>query len=253
MSAEKPIAILTYHSLDDSGSVLATPPALFEEQMAALHESGTAVVSLEGIPDDGAPAAGGVVITFDDGFRSIFSPLMTACERYRWPVTVFLVTDYCGRDNGWPGQPDTIPRQPLLGWDEVRELARAGVRFGSHTRSHPDLTRSGPGGVEDELRGSKERIEDALGVPVTSLAFPYGRHSTEVREVARRHYRRACDTTLDYAGPASDPLALERLDMYYLQDPRRLSRLFTAGTRSYMAFRRNLRRLRGWAREALDA
>jgi peptidoglycan/xylan/chitin deacetylase (PgdA/CDA1 family) len=61
-----------------------------------------------------------------------------------------------------------------LSWDEVRQMAGEGVAFGSHTERHPILTRVTPDRARQEVSGSKHRLEDEVGVPVTAFAYPNG-------------------------------------------------------------------------------
>ena len=239
-------AILTYHSLDDSGSVVSTPPRVFAEQMRRLSQASVKVVSLAEAYH-GRQACHGpplVALTFDDGFRNLHDYALPVLQRYGFPATVFLVTDYCGRTNFWPGQPTTIPRAPLLRWTEVKMMRDSGVTFGSHTRTHARLTSLKPCQVEAELVMSKQRIEDTLGEAVDTFAYPYGVYDGEVRRLVATHFDLACSTDLGFLGAASDPLSLERLDTYYLRHPASFQRLFSPVTRGYIQWRAWLRTLR---------
>lgn len=237
-------AVLTYHTLDESGGVLATSPGVFAEQMRALAEAGVRVVPLEELAailsgrDSDQPA---VALTFDDGFRSVCEHALPVLGRHGFPATVFIVTDYCGRTNAWPSQRAHIARHPLLSWDELRELARAGVALGCHTRSHPDLRKLSARELEREVTGAKADMEDRLGVAVESFAYPYGAFDRRVQTVVAGHFSLACATTLGFVGPHSDRLAIERLDMYYLQRPALLAHLFTPWVAGYLRLRRALR------------
>lgn len=244
-------AVLTYHALDESSSVLATSPSLFAEQMRILAESGVRIVPLTDLPSFLAetPTSEPVVaLTFDDGFRSVYEHALPILAGYRFPATVFVVSNYCGRTNAWPSQPAHVARQPLLGWAELRELDRAGVRPGCHSSTHPDLRHLSPNEVSEEVAGAKARIEDALCVPVETFAYPYGAYNRRVRELVADHFSLACATTLGFVGPDSDPFAVERLDMYYLRRPTLLARLFTPSVRTYLRLRRSLREVRGRTR-----
>jgi peptidoglycan/xylan/chitin deacetylase (PgdA/CDA1 family) len=240
------IAILAYHSLDDSDSVLSTPPGVFAEQMRILHGLGLKVISLGQVPDERAHqrAEKAVVITFDDGFRNVYEHALPVLQEYRFPATVFLVTDYCEKTNSWPGQPPSITRQPLLRWSQVREMSEAGLAFGSHTCTHPDLRRLPSQTAERELASSKKIIEDRTGRPADTFAYPYGSYDGDVMRLARAHFQLACSTILGFVKPQSDPFALERLDMYYLQSPALFRRLFSPALSAYIGVRRSLRRLR---------
>lgn len=241
------LSILTYHSLDDSGSVLSTSPQLFAEQMRILSELDVKVISLEEAPGALLNAAAGarfVAITFDDGFQNIFEAGFPVLQRYGFPATVFLVSDYCGRDNSWPGQPSFVQRRPLLRWAEVKEMSAAGVAFGGHTRTHPDLRSVTSAVAGEEIVSSKKAIEDVVGGSVQSFAYPYGAYNEEVKRLAQMHFSLACTTQLDFVGMESDPFALERLDTYYLRRPALFRRLFSAELSMYIRFRRTIRDLR---------
>ena len=240
-------AILTYHAIDESGSVLSTSPRLFAEQMQILAETGARTVPLTELPklitaaSTGAPV---VALTFDDGFLSVYEHALPVLAGYGFPATVFVVSDYCGRTNAWPSQPARVARQPLMGWKELRELGRAGVTPGCHTRSHPDLRSLTPSEMSEQLTGAKAQIEDALAMPVETFAYPYGAYDRRVRAQVAAHFSLACATTLGFVGSGSDPFALERLDMYYLRRPALVARLFTPPVRGYLRVRRGVRDLR---------
>ncbi len=241
------IVILTYHGLDDSGSVLSVAPPIFAEQMRILRDLPVRVVALEKIACalvEGSAVEDLVAITFDDGFRSVFEHAVPVLQRYGFPATVFLVTDYCGANNAWPGQPAWAPRAPLLDWTEVREMAAGGVVFGSHTRTHPDLRRVRPAQAHEELTGSKKAIEDATGRPVVTLAYPYGVSDASVRRLVEAHYALACTADLRFVRAGADRLALPRLDVHYLRRPALFARILSREVSGYLTLRRWLRDVR---------
>ena len=241
------VAILTYHALDDSGSVLSTPPATFASQMRSLVESGARVVPLAdlvrtALESDVSPPR--VAITFDDGLRSVYEHGLPVLDELGLAATVFLVTDYCGKTNDWPGQPSGFGNRAMLGWAEIKEMAAAGVAFASHGRTHRDLTGLSAPELEMEMVESKRSIEDALGLAADGFAYPYGTHDARVRALARAHFTLACGTTFGFVTAGSDRFALERLDMYYFRRSPALGRLFAADLRAYIALRRGLRACR---------
>lgn len=241
-------AILTYHSLDDGGSVLSTPPALFAEQMRILSELGVQVVPLSEVHRRlrGAALAEPVVaITFDDGFRSAYSHGLPILQRYGFPATIFLVTDYCGKMNAWPSQPLSIAPRLLLRWTEVKEMSTAGIAFGSHARTHPDLRAIAHHEVEEELVTSKRAIEDAIGRSADLFAYPYGVYNDTIKRIVQAYFTLACSAQLGFVTVGSDPFALERLDMYYLHRTQVFRRLFSREVGVYIRCRRVLRDLRG--------
>jgi peptidoglycan/xylan/chitin deacetylase (PgdA/CDA1 family) len=231
-------AILTYHSLDDSGSVISVRPDLFAQQMDALATSGVQVVPLTGLPSTVAPA---VALTFDDGFENFADVAAPALARHGFPATVFLVTDYCGGRSDWPSQPVRIPRLPLMSWSQIAELSRDGVEFGAHTATHPDLTRLDETAAREEILSSQRRVEDATGRPALSFAYPYGSMNETARRIVAEHFTAGCSTRLGWVTEASAPEALERLDVYYLSRLYLFRRLFDSPARWYLGLRAALR------------
>jgi peptidoglycan/xylan/chitin deacetylase (PgdA/CDA1 family) len=102
---------------------------------------------------------------------------------------------------------------PSLSWDDARSLREAGWEIGSHTCSHPRLTRLPDDRLARELAESKERCEANLG-SCLSLAYPYGDHDGRVVAAAEgAGYRFAC--TLPDRLPAAAPLAWPRIGIYH--------------------------------------
>ncbi|MCC6862445.1 MAG: polysaccharide deacetylase family protein [Bryobacterales bacterium] len=238
-SASNPV-ILTYHSIDDSGSVISTSPRDFRRQMRSLAESGRPVVGLSEV----AGTPGGVAITFDDGFRNLLDVALPVLRQYSFPATVFVVSRFAGGTNRWWQPVAGIPELPLMTWGEIREVLAGGIAVGAHSRSHPDLTRLSAGEAETELAGSKADLEQAIGRPVRALAYPYGLRSAALVELARRHFSVACSTELRGIRPGGDPLDLPRIDTCYLKNPIWFRNLQTPAGTAYVFVRRLLRELR---------
>jgi peptidoglycan/xylan/chitin deacetylase (PgdA/CDA1 family) len=235
-----PSAILTYHSLDVSGSVLSTSPALFRRQMGFLAASGIPVVPL----DQTLSRPGSIAITFDDGFRNLFDHAIPVLQHHGFPATVFVVSDYCGRRNDWPRHGSaTIPDLPLLTWEDLSALPPQ-VTVGAHTLDHAVLTRLAPQACRRQLRDCRDRIEQRLGRPAPWLAYPYGASSPAVRALAGQHFELAAGTKLGFLGVPPDPLDLPRIDACYLRGAFPLERLFTTAGRLNLTLRCFLREVR---------
>ncbi|MEW6704317.1 MAG: polysaccharide deacetylase family protein [Pseudomonadota bacterium] len=71
--------------------------------------------------------------------------------------------------------PRAVPARSALNWDEVRQMARAGIEFGSHTCSHPILTRLDDAALRRELHESRRILSEQLGQPVDTVAYPVGK------------------------------------------------------------------------------
>jgi peptidoglycan/xylan/chitin deacetylase (PgdA/CDA1 family) len=103
---------------------------------------------------------------------------------------------------------------PVMGWDELRDMAGHGVRIESHAHTHPLLGLVPPSVVEGELVTSKRLLEDRLGHSVEGLAYPDGRDGATneaVRAIARRvGYRFGCMARPGRVGAGADPFVLGR-------------------------------------------
>lgn len=221
-------AILTYHSLDSSGGVTSLAPDLFQLQMEWLAASGIPVVPLPSIRQN----PGAVAITFDDGFRTFLTSALPVLRQYEMPATVFAVSGYCGRSGPW------------MSWEELAEAASQGVAIGAHGVNHVNLSKVPPARAVEELRESRQDLEDRLGVSVRVAAYPYGVSTPAVREWARHEFDLCCGTQLEFVTAASDAADLPRLDVYYLQRMWWFRRVTRPAGRGYLAVRAALRQVR---------
>jgi peptidoglycan/xylan/chitin deacetylase (PgdA/CDA1 family) len=242
-------AILTYHSIDDSGSVISTPPATFRRHIRFLAEAGIPVVPLA----QALTQPGSVAITFDDGFANLIDHAIPVLGQHNFPATIFLVANYCGSRNNWPGQSyDKASVLPLMSWEQAAALPPA-ITLGAHTVNHPDLARLDPQECERELRECKDQIAQRLGRPPRWLAYPYGSSSIQVQQIASRYFDLAVGTTLAFLPthpnpPAHpNPMDLPRIDTFYLRDSFPIERLFTPVGSAYIGLRNLLRQLRQFA------
>ncbi len=250
---ESVIPVLTFHALDESSSPLSVPPRVFARGLSHLHELGYRTASLSEIArrlEQRKPLGDRtIVITFDDGFRSVHEAALPVLQRLQWTATVFLAVGAVGRGETM----HAIDDRPMLSWDQARDLVDAGLEIGAHSMTHPDLTRLPAERVEAEMEGSRAVIEDRLGVAVTSFAYPYGRHDARARAIARRHFDCACTTRLALVGPGSDRYALERVDAFYLRTERLFGLVARRALPWYLRARAIPRRARAALRRARGA
>jgi len=242
------IPVLTYHSIDRSRSVISTAPDDFKRQMRFLRNSGYQAVTLSDLTsafvENRHVSPKSVVITFDDGFLNFYTSAYPTLEEFGFSATVFLVTDQCGKFNDWSGNPPELPRSELLTWAQVKELSRFGIEFGAHTKTHRDLTKLTESDVKAEMVGSKITLEDILGKKTTTFAYPYGRFTDRVRQIAKNTFAAACSTNLGKVSSSSDPYSLERVDAYYLSNPRVLRSLSRKSFDRYLQVRQAMRRVK---------
>ncbi len=168
-----------------------------------------------------------VLLTFDDGFESIAQNAIPQVQARGWGAVVFLISGFVGRDDSWDVRVLGGSR-PLLNWSEVRALASAGIVFGSHSRTHRDLTALSSVRLRAELCDSKREIEDQVGQPVTLLSYPFGRHSERVRDAAREA---GYDAAFCVSGATGDRYAIPRVNMHALMTLREVRRILGGGSK----------------------
>lgn len=245
MALKQRMPILTFHALDSLDPPLSFPPTLFRMAMQRLHRLG---YRAHRIADLAADLRAGrswpersFAVTFDDGYESVYREGFPVLRELGFPATVFVNV----AENGRP-LPSMYER-PCLSWSQIHEMHEAGLEIGAHSVSHPDLTRLSPDLVESEATRSRQMIEDSIGAPVTSFAYPFGQYNTEVRAIVGRHFEAACTTGLGEATPYSDPLALPRLEMHYFRSERTLELLTSQLLPAYLGLRRIPRQVRRFA------
>ena len=242
------MTILCYHAVDPEWrSPLVVSPADFDQQMTWLAANrrvlplDRAVSRLDG---SSRLPPGETAITFDDGFRSILTHALPALRRHHLPATVFVVAETltaAGRAVDWV---DTPPQWPLetLSLDELLELQDSGVTVGSHSYSHRNLPELGERECEQDLRASRELLEELMGRPVPFLAYPRGRHDAKVRRAAAGAGFHNSFSLPEGSEPMG-PYAVPRVGVYPGGGPRAL---WLKTTRHYLPMRTS--RIYPWLR-----
>lgn len=203
------VPVLMYHALTPrTGShPCSLAVARFRGQLALLRALGYSSVSPEAVAEAGRGGrrlpARAVAITFDDGYVDTLTVARPLLWELGFTATCYFVAGALGGVSYW-----TDPA-PLMDWDGVRAWHAAGMRVGSHSLTHRDLTTLTDAEVRDEVIGSKRRLEERLGSPVRSFAYPFNRLDRRaVQAVREAGYDTAC------GGPdGADPVwALPRVD-----------------------------------------
>lgn len=140
-----------------------------------------------------------VVLTFDDGCRCFREHALPELAARGMTATLFAVSALLGGVNEWDRQSDAPGAHRPRGAPELREraeslldaaglraVAAAGIEVGSHGRRHRDLTACAAAELEAETAGSRAELEQALGGPVRTFCYPYGRLDAAAHAAVRR-------------------------------------------------------------------
>jgi peptidoglycan/xylan/chitin deacetylase (PgdA/CDA1 family) len=194
---ERGVPILAYHSVGDAPAGITDPYLYvsedrFDGQLAQLRNAGFSSAQLDQLGGSDPDQRHRVIITFDDGYRSVFEHAMDVLARHRFHAVQFVVSDLIGGRNEWMIAKGDLP-EPLMDRAQIREWLAAGHQIGSHSATHAKLRRLPLAKAREEIIGSKKRLEDLFGIPVNHFSYPFGEYNDAVRDVvAEAGYHTAC-------------------------------------------------------------
>ena len=248
MTANSRIPILTYHSIDESGSVISVSLDKFKRHMELLKQRGFQTISLKKITECISKGIDfpkkSIAITFDDGFKNVYSKAFPVLKEFGFTATIFLVSGKCGQNNQWDAQSRHIPRLDLLGWDEILEMSDNGLEFGAHTVGHADLSGLPLAKAREEIVYSKETLQGRLKKDILFFAYPYGRQTPEVKSIVKKEFLGVCSDKMGFATLKSDIYSLPRIEMYYFSGNNLFSWIDAPFFPGYILFRYSLRCIR---------
>ena len=225
--------IFCYHLLVDKVRYPGTEitPAAFEAQMKQLKDAGITVISLQDLlawkrGEKNIPPRC-AVITFDDGYKSQYEVAWPILKKYGYPFTMFIYTE--GVRGGSLGGGGAIT------WEQLADMRDNGVDIQAHSATHQDLreghnitlitggkrTRTKLTGpqyqewVQNEVVGSKQLLEQRLGIKVNCFAVPFGNYNENVKELARNAGYEAMFTV--YGQPITFTSPLDSIGRYAIE------------------------------------
>ncbi|HEV8618647.1 MAG TPA: polysaccharide deacetylase family protein [Candidatus Udaeobacter sp.] len=226
--------IFCYHRLVDKIRYPGTEitPAAFEAEMQQLKDAGITVISMQDLlawkrGEKNIPPRC-AVITFDDGWKSQYEVGWPIMKKFGYPFTMFIYTE--GVRGGSLGGGEAIT------WEQLADMRDNGVDIQAHTATHQDLREGhnimlvAPGGkrtrtkltgpqyeewMQNEVVGSKQLLEQRLGIKVNCFAVPFGNYNEHVKEVARNAGYEAMFTV--YGQPITFTSATDSLGRYAIE------------------------------------
>lgn len=206
------IPVLTYHRFAEScDSPLCMPTSAFELQMRYLKDNGYHVITAEQLLAfleyrQGLPRKS-VLITMDDGYRSVYDIAYPTLKKYGFTATLFIYTSFVG-----------VSRMSVT-WEQLKEMHGSGFTIGSHSIYHSDLSRPKEGEtqqeylarIDEELYGSKKIIDQKLGQDTYFFAYPFGYYDQRSIQTAREAgYKMAMSVKRGGNPFFANPLTLKR-------------------------------------------
>jgi len=212
------IPILLYHSISDDPAPWIAPYSVsataFARHLELIAESGRAALTVSELT---AALSGErplprrpLLITFDDGFAD-FIDAAEAMATHRLPSTLYVTTGAL-RGRGPRPPKMALPPAPMLSWAQLDHLPHLGVEIGAHSHTHRQLDTMNAGDVADEVRHSKDLLEQACGRAIPSFAYPHGFQSVRTRKVvASAGHTSACAVMNAFSSESDNIYALARL------------------------------------------
>lgn len=217
------IPVLNYHAIDNamednpSSRNVSVSLASFKAHMAWLHAEGYKSVSeadLRSIVLQKKKVPGKhVLITFDDGYYSLFKYAEPIMSEYGFTATLFLSTEYIGKPYGLSDF-YFVGDDRQLSWDEIKALSAKGWSIQSHGNNHVKMTGIDIPTLAKEVTVSKQLIEQNLGKPVDSFAFPYGLYNKNVLDQLKAAgYKMAYSVHSGKLSTSSNKMRLPRIEI----------------------------------------
>ncbi len=217
---KKKIPILMYHSISQQAAPkfkrFAVASALFSEHMAYLHQHAYTPVTVTQLVQALSKVnvelpEKPVVITFDDGFSDFYTEALPVLKQYNFVATLYIVTAFINETSRWL-QKEGEAMRPMLTWEQIASISAAGIECGGHTHTHPELDTLPLSSAQEEIVQCKHLLELHLGHEVLSFAYPFGYHTTGIKQLVRdAGYTSACAVKYEMSSESTDPFALTRL------------------------------------------
>ncbi len=195
---EDRLLVLLYHNVGPSPgrrglAAQWTESGALRAQLRYLREAGYAFVDAQWVLDwlsrapthaaPSPPVSRPTLLTFDDGQANLYTHALPVLEEEGVPALVFAVAGRVGDLTDWESMP-SWRHNPVLTWEQMLEMQERGITFGSHTLTHPHLPALLEADWRRELAESKLVLEEGLGRPVETVAYPYGEVTPEIGAAA---------------------------------------------------------------------
>jgi len=216
------IPVLMYHSIsqpagsaDPGFRALCISPVLFAAQVDYLYHNKYTFLNVEQLVHSimgGSPLPKRpVVLTFDDGYADFYYHALPVLSRYHLTATLYIATGFVERTSLWL----RYKRQtghPMLTWSQIAEISNNGIECGAHTQHHLKLDILPLATARNEIKDSKDVLEQHLSREVTSFAYPYGYYNSDIQQLVKQAgFTSACAVKNAMCSDKADLFTLERL------------------------------------------
>lgn len=231
------IPVIMYHRVikdKSEGGVhgIYVTESQFEEHLKYLKEKGYETITFKDSLDNRYKERFNrgkkqIILTFDDGYTDNYNYAFPLLKKYGFKCVIYLLShlDY----NRWDVEVKENPehRFDLMSLEMIKEMEEYGIEFGGHTKTHPKLATLPIEKAQEEILHSKEVLEEKLGHPLISFAYPYGNLSEDVKKIVRNsgyHFAVATDSG----------------DISFSEDLFQIRRIGIFSTNNFLTFKRKV-------------
>jgi peptidoglycan/xylan/chitin deacetylase (PgdA/CDA1 family) len=179
------IPVLTYHNISNQWEwgLNSIPPIKFEKQMRYLADEGYQPITFIDFYS-GNISQKPIIITFDDGYESVYHNAFSILKRFNFTAVVFIITNFIGELNGWDANIGGIKFRHL-NKNQIKVLSDNGIEIGSHGATHRSFPFLKKEIVKDELVTSQLYIQNITKKRILTLAYPFGNQNFAIQKLAK--------------------------------------------------------------------
>ena len=181
------IPILSYHSVSNESCPLSLKINQFDNQLKYLKKNGFQSVFIDEINKSKNKK---IIITFDDGYKDLISNSLPILKKYNFKATCFVVSNLIGETNSWDENDKNITKK-LMNKMDIALWIKNGMKIGSHSKNHENLTNLSYEIMLNEITESKFYLENLIDSSVDSFCYPYGSFNekivNEVKKIINLH------------------------------------------------------------------
>jgi peptidoglycan/xylan/chitin deacetylase (PgdA/CDA1 family) len=186
------IPILMYHSISNNKGKMSVSKESFLNQMNTMKKLGFESITLKDIKNTQNKKK--FVITFDDGYKDIFTNAYPILQKLNFKATCFFVFNKIGKFNEWDKDHNKFEKKDIMSEDELMEWYKNGFEVGSHSLDHKNLVQLDEEEKINQIIKSKDLFKKRYDIETKSFSYPFGLYNERVTRIVKNTYKYAVTT-----------------------------------------------------------
>ncbi|RMG33682.1 MAG: hypothetical protein D6732_11730 [Methanobacteriota archaeon] len=210
------VPVLTYHKIDVRRELglNSISPSRFRKQIEFLSRAGYQGITFKEVLYSQNLPEKSVIITFDDGYESVFKYAYPVLKEYGFRAVVYVISGFVGQWNSWDIRPGGVKFRHL-DESQIKALLSAGWEIGAHGVTHRALTSLSSKELEREIFLCKTQLSELCGNSIDTIAYPFGLHNPMVHQVVKAAgFQLGCGSIRNLNGSLS-AFQIPRIPVYW--------------------------------------